>query len=818
MVNPDPHASHTPPGNTTTSTARIKATRGSCDLCGQPITGAPISGTFDGVEKHFCCQGCARVYTVAHDKGMLDEILPATTPTKPAFTDLILTRGESASFSITGMWCAGCATAAEELLRHSAGVKSADISFAAERGRIEYDPKRIDPATLLQGLDPLGYQARLLSNGNKQSEKQEENLLLQLIASAAFGMQVMLFYFVQLYPMYAQGQFNDPVIRRIQYITWALATPVFLVGGSTFLRGAWRALRARTATMDTLVAMGIMSAYLYSVFLTITGHGQVYFDSVVMITTFIMFGRYLEKIGGAQARKDIRSLLTIQPTRAQRRTPEGWEEVDSGALVPGDVIMTRAGERIAADVRVLEGHSTVNESSLTGESLPVGKDPSDTAFAGTLVEEGLVVGKVLNLSGESRLAQITHLVEKTLATKPRIQRLVDRVSTYFALGIIITALLTLAGWYVASRSLSIAILAAVSVLVVACPCALGLATPLALAVSLGQATRAGILIRNLEAMENAGRLNQMIFDKTGTLTQGKLAVTAGKPAADSNLSVDELTCLAAQVEQYSMHPIAIAIVNACAGPLPAAADFESLRGIGASARVEYDPEHRLLVGSDSLVSVDPGSPLAIEAANYAGRGETIVWLGWGDRVAGFLSLRDTLNTKAANVIAQLKTMGIQPVMLSGDNAVTTAAIAEELHLEVFEGGFSPESKAEYIRNRQSEGLHVAMVGDGVNDAPALAQADFSITVWGGTDVAGETSDIVLTRADLELIPSLIGLSRRTRSVIIQNLGWAFAYNLLAVPLAVFGVISPAIAAGAMATSSLLVVGNSLRLSHINMST
>jgi heavy metal translocating P-type ATPase len=696
------------------------------------------------------------------------------------------------------------------VLRRQAGVKDVDVSFAAERGRIRYDPQQVDPAALLKKLDGLGYRARLLGDpGMERAERHQEHTMLQLLTAAGFGMQVMLIYLVQLYPLYAAGQYDNPDVRKLQYVAWALATPVLLVGGSSFLRGAWRALRARTATMDTLVALGTVSAYGYSAYVTVTGGGEAYFDSVAMITTFIMLGRYLESIGGARARKDIRQLLDLQPGKAWKETNGEWQEVEASSLGEGDRILVKPGERVPVDAELVEGEGAVDESVLTGESVPVNKAPGDTIYAGTLDADAALIGVVTRLVPETRLAQIAALVQQTLATKPPIQRLADTVATYFAFGIVGAAFLATLGWYVGGFPASRALLVGVAVLVVACPCALGLATPLALTVSLGRTTQEGILVRNPVALETAGQVRRVVFDKTGTLTQGRMSVRTAMASGEA--TPEDLLCLAAAVEQYSEHPVAKAIVAACAGPRLEAKEFQALRGLGASARVPDRDDQRVLVGSSRFLGVDGDSPLAGQAQTQAERGETVVWVGSDSTIAGFIALRDEPNPTAEEALRRLKDQGIWPVILSGDNPRTTEAIANELGVDEYEGNRTPREKAARIGEWQAAGERIAMIGDGVNDAPALAQSDLSITAAGGTDVAGETSDIVLMHGDLRLVPWFTEASRRTRRIIIENLGWAFAYNLVSIPLAALGLISPAIAAVAMATSSLLVVGNSLRL-------
>jgi heavy metal translocating P-type ATPase len=787
--------------------------RQTCALCNQEIEGRGIQDSFDGEEKTFCSEGCVRAYRDMHTQQSVEASSGESAAKRSGFTDLILKPSETAHFAVKGMYCAGCAAAAQEVLRRQQGVKSADVNFASELGRIDYDPKQVDPAEVLRKLDRLGYKARLLSDPRElKAEKQQERLLIQLIVSAAFGMQVMLLYLVQLYPRYAAGEFDQPDVRNLQYLVWALATPILFVGGWSFLQGAWRALMARTASMDTLVALGTLSAYSYSAYVTLAGGGEVYFDSVAMITTFILLGRYLEKIGGRQARKDIRHLLQLQPDRAWRREEDDWQEVQASALAKDDMILVKPGERVPADADVLEGEAAVDESLLTGESAPVNKGRGDSLFAGTVVTDEALVARVTRPAEEGRLAQITHLVEQTLNTKPPIQRLADRASAYFAFGILGAAVLTFACWWLlAGRPPAQALLTAVAVLVVACPCALGLATPLALAITLGRTSREGILVRNPVALETAATVGRIVLDKTGTLTQGKLSVTAVAVTEGGERSADELLCLAAAVEQYSEHPVAKAIVAACPQSLTRAEGFKVTRGQGASAQLVGGKGGRLKVGSARFLAVNGKSSLNDKARARANQGETVVWVGTEDTLAGFVALRDKPDPTAVEALRQLSDEGMRAVMLSGDSPATTAAIATELGLEEYEGETSPQEKAKHIKAWQEAGEKVAMIGDGVNDAPALAQADLSITAAGGTDVAGETSDVVLTRHDLTLIPWFIRLSRRTRRIIRENLGWAFAYNLVAVPLAALGVISPVIAAAAMATSSLLVVGNSLRL-------
>lgn len=789
-----------------------------CVLCGLEIASAPVVHVFDKKEKHFCCEGCARVYQAAAENDMLDQVLGAAGSSR-ARGGTVFLPGETAYFSVSGMWCAGCAMAAENILGKMPGVKAAEVSFAAERGRVQFDPQQARPEQIIQRLDTLGYQARLLdSAADRQATRQQERILLQLITAAAFGMQVMLLYLTQLYHLYAAEKFDLPEVRQLQYLSWALATPALFYGGSSFLRGAWRAARARTATMDTLVALGTLSAYGYSVYITVTDGGEAYFDSVVMITTFVMLGRWLEVVGGGQARKGIRKLLALQPRQAWRQDGQRWVQVSAASLQAGETILVKAGERAPVDAAILEGRAALDESLLTGESLPAEKGPGETIYAGSVVTDAALVCRVVRQLEHTRLARITRLVEQTLAAKPPIQRLADIASAWFAAGVLLIAALTAIGWYLASGVAAQALLNAVAVLVVACPCALGLATPLALTVALGRAAEHGLLVRNPVILERAGHMHRIVFDKTGTLTQGRLAVVHVEVLPESGLSANELLRLAAAAEQYSEHPLAKAIQAAArsgqetTGACPAVADVTTMRGQGVTARIG---ERLLQVGSPRLFGPETiPAGLGDRAKKRAGQGETVVWVGWKAAPIGFIALRDNPSPGAAPALKGLHSQGLRLAMLSGDSTETTRALAAELKVDAFAGQCLPGDKAKRIQEWQEEGEGVLMVGDGVNDAPALAQADVSITVAGGADIAGETSDLVLMRNDLTLIPWFIRLSRRTRRVIHQNLGWAFAYNLLVLPLAAFGLISPVIAAAAMASSSLLVVGNSLRLKRL----
>ena len=780
---------------------------GACALCGAGIADRGVERTVAGESVRFDTEDCARLYEAAADSGMLEQVLRDPPQKRRSLLEQLAGRHRTVFFLLDGMWCALCANVAERVLKQGDGVLDAQVSFGAGKGRIDYDPGVADVDELLRRIDRLGYSARTVGSAeSEESTSAEERLLIQAIVAFAFGMQEMVLYIVRLYPAYAAGDFATQQVRLLQLLALMLATPALLYGGWSFLRGAWQELRAASPGMDTLVALGTLSAFGYSSWATFAGGHPTYFDSVAMIVQFVVLGRYIEMAGGARARKDVRSLMELQPEFAWVRAQDGsLGEEPAGQVKPGQTIVVKQGERVPVDARVVSGSAHADEALLTGESADVAKVAGDTVWAGTLMSRGSVTAEVERDAASSRLSAIRELVERTLVERAPAERLADRAALVLTIGVISLALATGAGWALAGVPAPQALITAVAVLVVACPCALGLATPLAVSVSLGGLARRGVLVRNGAALETAGGTTLVVFDKTGTVTRGRLEITAVEgDTADSVLAV------AAAVEQYSAHPLARAISSAFGVPA-AVREFSEESGVGASAVLESDGAN-VRVGRREMMPERPTRDLIDAAAARESRGETVVWVSRGDRVAGFVSLRDELEPSAWPATRTLADRGLGPMLLSGDSLETTRSVASDLGIAAFSARLSPESKAERIGQLQADGARVAMVGDGVNDAPSLALADVSITVAGGADVSGQTSDVVLDRADLELVPWFLEASGWTRRTIRQNLAWAFAYNAVALPLAAFGAITPGIAALAMACSSLLVVGNSLRLS------
>ena len=779
-------------------------TQESCALCGLPIAGAPVVRVVGDRELHFDTGDCTRVYEAAAAAGFLDAVL-SDAPATAAGTG---GARETAFFTVDGMWCPMCASATQHALAHAEGVRDAEVSFALGKGRVDYDPTRVTADELLHRIQRLGYRARMSGDRrSREEDRYEEGLLIQVLVALAFGMQVMVLYLVRLYGLYETGQSASPDAHSLGLLVWALSTPVLLYSGQTFLRGAWTGIMARTANMDTLVALGTLSAYLYSAFAVLTSR-PTYFDSVTMVIQFVMIGRYLEAMGGARARKDVRALIELQPERAWRLDAGGEPvEVRAAELAAGDRIVVKTGERVPADATVLDGAGAADESMLTGESVAATKRAGAPVWAGTLLVEGPLTATVERAADATRLASIRAFVERTLAQKAPVERLADTASAWLTFGILAVAVATFLGWTLAGAGAASALLAAVAVLVVACPCALGLATPLAISVALGHATRAGVLVRTPAALETAATISRVALDKTGTLTEGRLRLRGIR--VTEGVDAEELACLVAGVERYSEHPLGRALTGACASPA-AMSGVRTVRGLGISGTDVDGREVR--VGAEDFMPAPAPVRLARDFAMEVDTAtDTLVWIALAGTVVGVAELRDTVAAGAVEALAMLRERGLTTVLVSGDSHSTTAAVARGLGFSEHHGRLAPEDKAGMIERWRADGARVAMVGDGINDAPALAAADIALTVAGGTDVAGETSDVVLARPDLRLVPYFLRLSAATRRVTRENLGWALAYNAVAVPLAATGRISPATAAAAMAASSLIVVGNSLRL-------
>ena len=684
---------------------------------------------------------------------------------------------ERVRLELDGMTCASCAARIEKRLNRIDGVE-ATVNYAMEEAAVSFDSDGTQLADLVAAVEALGYRVALPTEAAPGADPSRAWGIRLVVCAALTGPLVVL-------AMATALQFHD-----WEWVALALATPVVFWGGLPFHRAAALNLRHGAATMDTLISLGTLAAWTWSAVVLVGGiAADTYFEVAAVITTLILLGRYLETRARRRSGQAIRALLVLgaKEARVLRDGAEVLVPVD--ALRVGDRFVVRPGEKIATDGVVELGESAVDRSMLTGEPVPMEVEPGAAVEGATINTYGRLVVRATRVGAETALAQITRLVAEAQAGKAPIQRLVDRVSAVFVPVVIVVSLATLAGWLALGASATAAFSAAVSVLIIACPCALGLATPTALMVGTGRGAQLGILIRGPEILEQTRRICTIVLDKTGTVTTGKLELDG--VALLNGASRGEVLRLAGALEDASEHPVARAVAAAAraeVGSLPAVTGFRNLPGIGTEGVVEG---HAVRVAR-GLVS----------------------WDGVG---RARLSVRDAMKPTSAEAVAELKRLGLTPVLLTGDDEATALAVAAEVGIERVLAGVLPGGKAAEVRRLQDAGEVVAMVGDGVNDAPALAQADLGLAIGTGSDIAIEASDVTLVSGDLRAAPDAIRLSRRTLRTIEGNLFWAFAYNVAAIPLAVAGLLSPIVAAAAMAFSSVFVVTNSLRLRRFSSS-
>jgi Cu+-exporting ATPase len=742
---------------------------------------------------------------------------------------------ERVTAPVRGMHCAACVGKVEKALGGVAGVESALVNLATEQATIAYDPTRTDFARLREAVAAAGYELvpprspadsgaadDAADRERAEREAGERREKWKFLVGAVLSAPVLVGGMAHVLP-------GVPAFLQNPWLMLVLTTPVQFWVGWTFHRGFLHDLRYRSASMSTLVSIGTSAAYVESLAVTLWPHAfaghmrTTYYDVSAAVITLVVLGRWLETRARGRTSEAIRRLVTLAPRTA--RVIRGGQEADvaTAEVVVGDFVRIRPGERIPVDGVVTEGASTVDESMLTGESLPVEKAPGSKVFAGTINRTGSFVFRAARVGAETTLARIIALVAEAQGSRAPIQRLADRVAAVFVPVVLALAALTFVAWWLLGPEPAglFALTNAVAVLVIACPCAMGLATPTAIMVATGRGAEVGVLIRSAAALERLHRVDTVVFDKTGTLTLGKPAVTDVVPTAASGESEDDVVlALAAAAEQGSEHPLGEAIVARAKERglgLPPIAEFTTVPGQGVDAMAA---DGRVLLGNRALMDargIDVGA-LAPRAQALSAEGKTVVYLAFAGQALGLVAAADTLKPEARAAVAGLKTLGLQVMMLTGDHRLAAEAIARQAGVDRVLAEVLPEDKAREIQRLQDEGRRVAMVGDGINDAPALAQAEVGIAMGSGTDVAIEAADVTLMRGDLRGVVAAVELSRQTIRIVKENLVWAFGYNVVLIPVAagvlypLWGVLlSPILAGAAMAFSSVSVVTNSLRL-------
>lgn len=791
-----------------------------CFHCGEPVPrGADYPIRIDGQVHPACCRGCQAVAQTIIDSGNADYYrlrteLPKTPEAaleelkKLELYDLpevqqsfVKAEGDirEASLILEGIVCAACIWLNERHIMQLPGVIAADINFSTHRARVRWDNSRIKLSDILKAVSEIGYRAYPFDTSRQEELfRQERNAAIRRLAIAGLGMMQVMMYALPVY-LAEEGTMTHDIEMLMRWASLILTTPVVFYSSAPFFLGAWRDLKMGRVGMDVPVALGVGLAYAASVWATLIQQGEVYFDSVTMFVFFLLTGRFLEMNARKKSAEAAESLIKLIPAVAVRLPgyPDDRREETLGAvkLAPGDYVLVGPGEAFPADGRVVEGASSVDESLLTGESKPVDKRVGSPVIGGTLNLTSPLVVRVEKIGADTVLSGIIRLLDRALAEKPRLAVLADRFAAWFVLGLLVAAAATALIWLEIDPERAFWI--TVSVLVVSCPCALSLATPAALTAALGRLTRMGLLSTRGHALETLARATDFVFDKTGTLTTGQFRLVEARILRGSR---DAALALAAALEQGATHPVAHALRAAAGTPSPKATDLHYIPGQGVEGIVE-GVSYRLGAPEFVAPDLDPGLSPGLTVVGLADANGVIAWFGLGDE----------LRPQARALVERLKQLGVRLHLYSGDRPENVAALAAQLGIEDARGGMLPEDKLAAVKALQAEGRVVVMTGDGVNDAPVLAQAQVSVAIDQGAEAAQAAADMVLLSSELMRLADGVEVARKTRVVIRQNLTWSVAYNILALPAAALGHVTPWLAGLGMSLSSLLVVLNALRL-------
>lgn len=807
----------------------------SCYHCGLPIpSGVDFTVEIDGQHREMCCAGCQAVASAIIAGGLSDyyrhrdampesprEAMPQVLQELGLFDhpdvqkNFVRPIGEherEASLILEGITCSACVWLNEQHIARQQGVTAVDINYATRRARVRWDEQQIKLSQILEAIAAIGYRAHPYDAARSEllAQKERRAALWRLFV-AGFGMMQVMMYAVPVY-VAEEGTMTADIEQLMRWASLILTLPVVLYSAAPFFSHAWRDLKLRRVGMDVPVALGVGSAFAASVWATLTASGEVYFDSVAMFVFFLLSGRFLEMVARQKAARGVEELARVLPAFASRYSVYPGGEIERVAvsnLAIGDVVMVSPGQVVPADGLVVDGEGSTDESLLTGESRPVAKRIGSSVIGGSTNIASPLTLRIERVGESTRLASIQRLMERAAAEKPKVVEVADRIAGRFVGVLLVLAVGTGAIWWWLDPSQALWVF--VAVLVVSCPCALSLATPAALTVATGVLSRNGVLVTRGHAIETLARANHFVFDKTGTLTEGRPSVVEMQTFSDIDSS--EAIALAAALERGSEHPIAHAILASAdgGGVEQAQRTVRAIRSItGQGVEAEWQGT-ALRLGSTGFVGALHALPLPGSSVSWQSSGDTIIALGSKHGWIAVFRLSDQPRAGAAEAMAALRALGIKLSALSGDAQETVTKVATDLGIGIAMGGMTPEGKHDAIRRWQADGETVAMVGDGVNDAPVLAQAHVSIAMGGGTDLARSQGDVVLLSNDLRHLATAIKASRRTMKIIRQNLIWAFAYNVLAIPLAMSGLVTPWLAGIGMSASSLLVVLNALRL-------
>ena len=827
-----------------------------CDLCGLECGRYPVEQRVGGAERVFCCAGCMNVYLILSESGAIrpgqdlrdtelfkrslqlglvsnrpqQETNPAATPTSPPGEELLL--------HISGMWCTSCAWLIEHALKSLPGLSLAEVSFASDVVKVCYQPHLLPPDRIMQRIESLGYRAQRQSADTEAFDAERRDLLIRTGLAAFLWVNVMSFSLV-LYAGYFE-QISGSVRRGLPFLLMAMATPVVFYCAQPVLRLAWRGLCNGTIRMEALLALGILAAYGYSIGQAIRGDIHLYFDTATVIVTLVLAGKLIERSAKEKVSRWITSLHRTMPNKV-RLLSRGLERfVSIAALEPGQVFVVKAGEQMPADGLVVEGESHADESLLTGESVPVTKRAGDRTVAGSINLDGVLHVEATKSADNSTLSRIIAQVEHALSSRCDLERTVDRISRIFVPSVVLIACATFLGtWMAGAATFGQALMRGITVLVIACPCALGLATPLTITAAFGAASRRGILVRDSRVLETMGKIDTVIVDKTGTLTAGTFSLVdlvcckqcpaeavlagpleleysdrGGRRDSDRHQATRETLSLLASLEQYSQHPLGQAVSESALREGVKVHEASSLKihkgsGISGivSGRVVFAGNRRLI--AELGLRID--STTESQAKRWETEGKTVSFAGWDGELRALAAFGDRVKPDAVELVRELKCRDIKVRLISGDAYTTTSQIASCVGIDSFEAESLPDHKANAVRRLQETGSVVAMIGDGINDAPALAQSDLGIAIASGTDIAMKAAAVILMNGCLLKTLEILDLSHTTMRVVRQNLFWAFFYNGIGISLAVAGILNPIMAAAAMLLSSLSVIANSLRL-------